>query len=69
MLFTHRLYFTHRLCFTKQPISGADNSFLKLSVLSNIFVLKLKIHLCDDAISLTSLISSMNLIVYIFICY
>ena len=59
--------FTRRLCFTKQPFFRADNSFLVLSVLSDIFVLKLKIHLCNDAISLTSIDSSSELFTYLYV--
>ena len=41
--------------FHKTAYFSADNSFW---VLFCIFVLKLKFHLCNDAISLTSLVSS-----------
>ena len=47
--------------FHKTAYFRADKSFLVLFVLSNFFILKLKIHLCKDAISLTCLVSSSEL--------
>ena len=49
------MQFTHRLCFTKQPISGQITLPWYFLNYLDIFVLKLKIHLCNDAIPLTSL--------------
>ena len=52
------MQFTHRLCFTKQPTSGQITLPWYFLNYPDIFVLKLKIHLCNDAFSLTSLGSS-----------
>ena len=65
------MQFTQRLCFTKQPISGQTTlSWSFLYYLTSLF-LKLKIHLCNDAISLTSLVSSSEFncfYIYLLLC-